>query len=146
MLFLPMPSNHGVWSRFNFQLRLAHFLMKHSAKLGKGIEKISQTAMDALVAYPWPGNVRELENVIERAVIISQGAQLELGEWLPKPIAGSHSSGFMTLEQHERQHILEALERTRWQVSGKRGAATMLGIKPTTLHARMKKLGIRKTP
>ena len=100
--------------------------------------------MDALVAYPWPGNVRELENVIERAVIISPGSQLGLGEWLPRPVAGSPISVFETLQQHEREHILAALKRTKWRVSGATGAAKLLGMKPTTLHARMKKLGIQK--
>ena len=101
--------------------------------------------MEALLAYPWPGNVRELENIIERGVILCQGSQLEAGEWLPKPLAFSlPSSRITTLEEREREHILKALEHTGWKVSGNGGAAVLLGLKPTTLEARMKKLGIRR--
>jgi transcriptional regulator with GAF, ATPase, and Fis domain len=100
--------------------------------------------MDALLAYPWPGNVRELENVIERAVILSEGPELELGEWLRAPAPAPAPPGVVPLDEAQRQHILRALELTGWVVSGKRGAAKVLGLKPTTLQARMKKLGIRR--
>ncbi|MCI0418674.1 MAG: PAS domain S-box protein [Acidobacteria bacterium] len=128
----------------DIQLLTEYFVSKHSKKVGKAIETIPTAALDALLAYPWPGNVRELENVIERAVIITQGPQLELGEWLPRPIVSPPESRFLTLEEGEREHILEALELTGWQVSGKKGAALHLGLKPTTLEARMKKLGIKR--
>ncbi len=121
-----------------------HFVRKFSQKLGKTIEAVSQPTLDALSAYPWPGNVRELENVIERSVIISHGPTLELGEWLPKPKASPGEGPFLTLAEHERQHILQALEVTGWRVSGPHGAAALLGLKPTTLEARMKKLGITR--
>ena len=100
--------------------------------------------MEALQAYAWPGNVRELENVIQRAVILSQGPHLDLSGWLPTSGAGPHGRAIRTLEELERDHILAVLGETGWQVSGARGAATLLGIKPTTLEARMKKLGIRR--
>ena len=125
-------------------LLVRHFVQKFSQKLGKKIEAVSQATLDALAAYPWPGNVRELENVIERAVIVSQGPTLELGEWLPKPKASPGEGPFLTLAETERQHILQALETTGWRVSGPRGAAVLLGLKPTTLEARMKKLGITR--
>ncbi len=100
--------------------------------------------MDALRAYPWPGNVRELENVIERALVLSQGPQLELGEWLPKRGVSPTGAGVPTLEELESEQIVKTLEMTGWRVSGEKGAAKLLGLKPTTLEARMKKLGIKR--
>jgi len=125
-------------------LLVKYFAVKHGKKMGRNIETIPQTAMDMLVAYGWPGNVRELENVIERSVILSPGTQLELGEWLPKKDLSSSAKPIPTLEELERQHIIGALERTGWRVSGEKGAAKLLNIKPTTLEARIKKLGIKK--
>jgi transcriptional regulator with GAF, ATPase, and Fis domain len=131
--------------RGDIELLARRFTLKFANKLGKRIEEISPKAMEALLAYPWPGNVRELENIIERGVILCQGSQLEAGEWLPKPLAFSlPSSRIMTLEEREREQILKALEHTGWKVSGNGGAAVLLGLKPTTLEARMKKLGIRR--
>ena len=93
--------------------------------------------------------MRELANVIERAVIISSGCLLELGDWLgsvASPQAGvmTSGSGVSTLEEIEREHICQVLELSGWQVSGEKGAAKLLGLKPTTLEARMKKLGIKR--
>jgi DNA-binding NtrC family response regulator len=121
------------------------FAIKYGAKLGKRMKTISQKTLETLLAYPWPGNVRELESVIERAVILSPGTQLELGEWfsIPKDTASS-AAHIPTLEELQREHIMTALELTGWRVSGEKGAARLLGIKPTTLEARMKKLGIRR--
>ena len=125
-------------------LLATYFIKKYTADLGKRIDSVAQSAMEALKAYPWPGNIRELEHVIERAVILSPGPQLELGEWLPKPTATSGAPAPATLEEVERAHILETLERTGWRVSGEQGAAKLLGLKPTTLEARMQKLGITR--
>jgi len=88
--------------------------------------------------------VRELENVIERAVIVSQGKELKLDDWLPyaNPTAGESSP--LKLEELERSHILKVLEMTGWRISGQRGAAKILDIKPTTLRSRMEKLGIKR--
>ena len=122
-----------------------YFVMKYGTKLGKRIETIPQKTMDALRAYPWPGNVRELENVIERALVLSQGPQLELGEWLPKPRVTPTGARVPTLEELESEQIIKTLEMTGWRVSGEKGAAKLLGMKPTTLEARMKKLGIKRT-
>jgi len=125
-------------------LLVKHFVMKYNGKLGKRVETIAEKTMNALHDYSWPGNVRELENVIERAVIVSMGSQLELGEWLPKPGITEMGARILMLEELEREHIIKTLELTGWRVSGERGAAKLLGLKPTTLDARMKKLGITR--
>ena len=123
-----------------------HFASKYSAKFGRDIQTISQKAMDSLLSYNWPGNVRELENIIERAIIVSQGRHLDFGDWFSKDVVSSEDARMLTLEELERQHISNALELARWTVRGEQGAAKMLGMKPTTLEARIKKLGIeRKT-
>jgi formate hydrogenlyase transcriptional activator len=128
----------------DISLLVRYFVMKYGTKLGKRIEAVPQTAMHALLAYPWPGNVRELENVIERAVILSQGPQLELGDWLPRFAGPGRRERVATLEELERDHITRTLELTGWRVSGEKGAAKVLGLRPTTLEARMKKLGIER--
>ncbi len=125
-------------------LLVKYFAVKYGKKMGRNIETIPQTAMDVLLAYGWPGNVRELANVIERSVILSPGTQLELGEWLPKQGLSSGAKPIPTLEELEREHIIGVLESTGWRVSGEKGAAQLLDIKPTTLEARIKKLGIKK--
>jgi formate hydrogenlyase transcriptional activator len=121
-----------------------YFTQKHAARLGKRIPGVPAATMEALLAYAWPGNVRELENVIERAVILSQGAHLDLAGWRPMPNASHSGEAIQTLEECERAHILAVLEVTGGRVSGERGAAKLLGMKPTTLEARMKKLGINR--
>jgi formate hydrogenlyase transcriptional activator len=121
-----------------------YFVQKFSAKAGKSIEAIPQRVMSALQNYHWPGNIRELENIIERAVIISRGPKLELGDWFVKGETPATESAIPTLESLEKRHILEVLEKTSWRVSGAQGAARILGLKPTTLEARMKKLGIAR--
>ena len=123
-------------------LLVNHFVMKYGAKIGKKIETIPQKVVDALQGYYWPGNVRKLENIIKRAVIISEGKQLQLGDWLPKTGTASYLSHISTLEEREKKHSAEVLKLTGWRIRGERGAANILGIKPTTLEARMNKLGI----
>jgi DNA-binding NtrC family response regulator len=93
--------------------------------------------------YPWPVNVRELENVIERAVISSSGPKLRRAEGL-KPSRQDFPPPLKTMEAVEFDHIVQVLEHTEWKVSGKNGAAEILGLKRGTLRARMQKLGIRK--
>ena len=121
-----------------------HFIRKFTARTGKKIETVPQKVMAALQGYHWPGNVREVENIIERAVIISTGKQLKLEDWLSKTVISSKASHISTLAELEREHILEVLELARWRVSGESGAAKVLGLKPTTLEARMKKLSIQR--
>jgi len=121
-----------------------HFVEKFNSKTGKKIEAVPQPVMQTLHAYNWPGNVRELENIIERAVIISPGKQLQLGDWLPQKATESGSSKVLTLEELEKQHILQVLDLTKWRVRGKNGSAEILALKPTTLESRMLKLGIKR--
>ncbi len=124
-----------------------YFVLKYAAKLGKRIEAVPRGVLDRLAGYSWPGNIRELANVIERAVILSRGSALELEGLLPTdvaPPAARPARSAPTLEELERRHIVEVLEQTGWRVSGPRGAAVLLGLKPTTLEARMKKLGLRR--
>jgi transcriptional regulator of acetoin/glycerol metabolism len=90
------------------------------------------------------GNIRELENVIERAVIISPDKKLEIGDAIPNITRSRDGDNAVTLEDIERNHILNILKRTHWRVSGERGAAKILDINRTTLEARMKKLGIER--
>jgi transcriptional regulator of acetoin/glycerol metabolism len=97
--------------------------------------------MKTLQDYPWPGNVRELESVLERAVILCSGPVLQLADKLDissPPI----SSAIRTLEEVERNQILKIISETRWHIEGKDGAAAILGLHPSTLRARMHKLGI----
>ncbi len=125
-------------------LLVRHFCQKHEGKIGKKISSIAPDVMTALMDYDWPGNIRELENIIERAMILSRGNSLEYGEWIPvekMPLAKSQSARLGDLE---KEHILETLRKTGWKVSGEKGAAKILGLNPTTLEARMKKLGIKR--
>jgi transcriptional regulator of acetoin/glycerol metabolism len=97
--------------------------------------------MKALQDYPWPGNVRELESIIERAVILCPGEVLQLADKLEMSCSPL-SSTLRTLEETERNQILKILSETRWRIEGRDGAAAILGIHPSTLRARMHKLGI----
>jgi formate hydrogenlyase transcriptional activator len=127
-------------------LLVQYFVRKFAANLVKKIDRIPERMMTALQRYQWPGNIRELEHVIERAVILSEGPELEPIDWLSPSNGKAGASKTLTLEEMERQHIVDVLEQTNWRVSGEKGAASILGLKPTTLEARMKKLGIeRKT-
>jgi formate hydrogenlyase transcriptional activator len=126
--------------------RLArHFAMFYSSKMGKPVGALSEDVLEKLTAYSWPGNVRELQNVIERAVILSSRGRIALGDLVPgAPVGESPKTPARSLEELEREHILSVLEETGWRVSGDRGAAKILGLKRTTLEARMKKLGIHR--
>ena len=117
------------------------FIREFSATLGKSIDSIRQEDVAGLQRYSWPGNVRELRNVIERAMIRSTGPVLEID--IP---SGSARKGAATLEELERNHIRGILKSTGWRVRGSGGAAEILGLKPTTLDYRMKRLGIRRPP
>jgi formate hydrogenlyase transcriptional activator len=140
-----------------------YFVQKFSRRLNKAVAYIPAEAMEALSSYSWPGNIRELENLIERAVLLSPGKELRVPISELKPVASAAESGadssssstsltsltsapssISTLEDAERQHILRALRQTEWRIAGAKGAAVILGIKRTTLQARMRKLGIRR--
>jgi transcriptional regulator with GAF, ATPase, and Fis domain len=98
--------------------------------------------------YDWPGNVRELENMIERALILSKGDTLEYGDWIPCiKVTSSDTNGKVSLvkmDEVEKEHIISVLEKTNWKVSGEKGAAKLLGLHPSTLDSRMKKLDIKR--
>jgi formate hydrogenlyase transcriptional activator len=117
------------------------FIEQYSRRLGKQITSIQKETMQALQDYPWPGNVRELESVIERAVILCPGPVLQLADELEN-LSLPLSSTVRTLEEMERNQILKTLSETRWRIEGKDGAAAILGLPPSTLRARMHKLGI----
>jgi PAS domain S-box-containing protein len=124
-----------------------YFAEKFARKYGLKITKIPKPTMEALHSYPWPGNVRELANVIERAVITSPGPVLRLAEKVDAPSTSAQVKDNRegTLCDVERAHILKILEETTWRIEGPSGAAQLLGINPSTLRARMKKLGIKRT-
>ena len=119
------------------------FVHEFAERMGKGIRSIPKKSMDALQEYPWPGNIRELRNVIEHAVILSPGDVLHVK--VPRT-KSAESSRILTRREMERQHILEALERTGWRIKGPDGAAEKLGMKPTTLHSMLNRLGIPRPP
>ena len=125
-------------------LLVKYFLKKYNAKTGKRVEIITQDVMEKLCRYHWSGNIRELENIIERAVITSKGSKLILGEWLTKDEIDKSALNILSLDEMEKQYIIDILEKTSWKVSGENGAAKILEINPQTLVSRMKKLGIQK--
>jgi len=132
--------------REDIPLLVRYFAQKYARRMKKPIDTVPVKAMAALTEYHWPGNVRELENFIERAVILSRGAELqlplaELKQRTKIPEAAT-SNGLATLEHAEREHIMRALGESRWVIGGPSGAAARLGMKRTTLQSRMRKLGI----
>jgi formate hydrogenlyase transcriptional activator len=128
-------------------LLVSHFVREFSQRMNKRIDTIAPTTMEALMSYDWPGNVRELQNIIERAVILSTDRVLELparnlGWAAGAAISQNHPNLRVAVHEMERQKILTALEQANWKVSGPNGAATLLGVKRTTLASRMQVLGI----
>jgi formate hydrogenlyase transcriptional activator len=117
------------------------FIKKFKTIMGKRVESIHKKSMEALQQYAWPGNIRELRNVIEHAMIISQGKILEIE--VPS-ISDSSPPHAYILEDVERKHIIKVLRKTRWRIYGNNGAAIVLGLKPTTLYSQMKRLGIKR--
>jgi len=126
-----------------------HFAAKAARKLGRTLDGISPAFVERAGAHDWPGNIRELENLVERAIIMSNGGVLDAVELFspasPSEKAPSVAAGDATLEEMERAHIRRVLESTRWAIEGERGAARILGLNPSTLRGRLRKLGIRKT-
>ena len=151
--------------RSDIPLLTSFFVERFARQLGKQGIAIAQETIDALTQYDWPGNIRELQNVIERAVVLSQGPILRLGrDLLPfsnddpepanevgdgtssdKPKSEGDLSAHLSLQQVEKRHILEVLAKTEWVIEGPRGAAKLLGLHPNTLRSRMKRLGIGRS-
>jgi formate hydrogenlyase transcriptional activator len=116
-------------------------------QMGRHISTVPQEVMRALQSYSWPGNVRELENVVERAVIMSRGPVLQFAEQLsavPAPVEMVRDTAPTGLADMERSHIQRTLVELKWKIEGKAGAAHVLGLKPSTLRTRMKKLNIHR--
>jgi formate hydrogenlyase transcriptional activator len=150
---------------------LVHFLVpRFAARVGMRIDSVAKATLERLSRYSWPGNVRELENVLERAVILSNGPTLEIDPEVFASQAAARSAGagplapsdsesdgqaaagagatppLESLEANMRNHILAALEQSGWVIDGPRGAAKILSLHPNTLRSRMKKLGIVRPP
>ena len=133
----------------DIELLAQHFAQVHGQRLGREVRAISAHMMRQLREYSWPGNVRELEGVIQRAIISSTGPVIDLADKLQLPLATrddgmprvlSHS--IAELKSVERDHILSVLEESDWKISGTDGAASRLGVPPSTLRSKMKKLSI----
>jgi formate hydrogenlyase transcriptional activator len=131
------------------------FMGRLARRFGKSVEVVAPQTMDRLVRYAWPGNVRELQNVVERAVILTTSATLEVGPEMlraaPAPAApapttpeAEDASLDAMLRDVETRHVLAALERAGWVIEGSRGAARILGLHPNTLRSRIEKLGIKR--
>ncbi|HEX2929217.1 MAG TPA: sigma 54-interacting transcriptional regulator, partial [Candidatus Binatia bacterium] len=127
-------------------LLVNHFVETFNRKLGRNITSISSATLKALQRYSWRGNIRELANVIERAVINSQGPTLQLADKLEDKNypADTAENDTRLLIEVERNHIVKILNSTGWKIEGRRGAATILGMKSSTLRTRLAKLGIHR--
>lgn len=117
------------------------FVKEFNKSMGKKISTIKNKTMNLLNHYSWPGNIRELKNVIERAMILTDGSELKFDR-LETQTIDSQTGG--TLDEIQIAHIKQTLEMTGWRISGKSGAAQILGLKPTTLRSKMEKLGIER--
>jgi transcriptional regulator with GAF, ATPase, and Fis domain/tetratricopeptide (TPR) repeat protein len=123
-----------------------YFLDKYGTAMGKPVCQVHREEMKKLIAYRWPGNVRELEHIVQRALVVSDGGRinftsLDQGLTSQEPQGGLRS---MLLDDVEKDHVRKVLGKTLWKVKGPNGAAAILGLKPTTLFSRMKKLGIKR--
>jgi formate hydrogenlyase transcriptional activator len=145
-------------------LLVHYFVSRFAAKIGRKIARVAPETMPQLASYSWPGNVRELENVIERAVILSRGPDLQIAaemlletapaaplaqttpaQTAPLPAHAGPAAGAVSLEDVERSHIVTVLAQTKWRIEGPQGAARVLNMNPSTLRSRIKKLGIQRT-
>lgn len=130
--------------REDIPLLVRYFTQKYSQRMNKQIEQIPSDTLTTLSRYHWPGNVRELENLMERAVILSQGTELHVPLAELKATARGGAQPVTTLEAAEREHILRALQEANWVIGGPSGAAARLGMKRTTLQSKMQKLDIAR--
>ncbi|ALM50460.1 Fis family transcriptional regulator [Flavobacterium psychrophilum] len=130
-------------------LLINHFISYFNVSLGKNIIGISSRGIQDAMEYDWPGNIRELENLVERAVLVSQGNNIKRLDILASGstetvTVDSSSDGFKSIEQNERDHILIALKKCKGKVWGAGGAAELLNLPPSTLNSKIKKLGIKR--
>lgn len=131
-------------------LLIDHFIRYYSAKTGKPARLVSNPSLQKLMQYDWPGNIRELQHLVERSILldsaeISPGMAMSVA--VPPSVTPSGGAGHMplkTMEELERDYITTVLEQCNFRISGKGGAAEILNLPPTTLHSRIKKLGIKK--
>jgi formate hydrogenlyase transcriptional activator len=136
--------------RNDIPLLVWFFITNLQVRFGKTFETVPSRVMDALISYDWPGNVRELRNIVERAMILSPGARLELDDTFPERVRTKRAATRTPKQQSEnlkdveREHIVRVLEKCDWKVRGKNGAAECLGLKRSTLQSRMKRLGIQR--
>ena len=135
-----------------------YFKTRLAAHIGKQIAPLTAEIIEVLQTYDWPGNVRELEHTIQRAVTVCQGSQIvleDLGSYRSRipgaaldlvwtSLSGSQDREVVPLDEFERLYILEVLKTTNWKVKGTEGAAARLGLPPSTLYSKMKKLGIKR--
>jgi formate hydrogenlyase transcriptional activator len=129
--------------REDIPLLVEHFVGVFSKKMGKTITSVAPSALEALRSYLWPGNVRELANVIERAVITTTGTVLQISNFTETLSAAAPHKLSKTLEEVEREHIIAVYEAMGWKIEGPDGAAKILGLPPSTLRSRMRKLKIQ---
>ena len=127
-------------------LLVRYFVRQICLRMDRHVESIPPGAMDALLQWHWPGNVRELENLMERSVILSEGAVLRvpLSELRPLTLPEDSELPNQNLDHAERQHIVRVLRETHGKISGPHGAAIRLGLKRTTLQSKMQRLGISR--
>ncbi|TCN56534.1 response regulator [Flavobacterium circumlabens] len=126
-----------------------HFIAVYSSKTGKNVTEIAESALKSLLSYQWPGNIRELENLIERSILL---AKTDTIEHIPLPAFdevkinnNSNEWYFKTIQENEREHIINVLEKCNGRIRGTGGASEILGLPPTTLASRMQKLGIKRS-
>ena len=131
--------------RDDIPLLVNYFVTKHSRRLGKQIESVPASVMQALTRWDWPGNIRELENFIERSVILTPGPLLRAPLSELQSFSAPPKREAATLEDADREHILRVLRETKGVIAGPGGAAARLGLKRTTLNSKLKKLGIERS-
>ena len=135
--------------REDIPLLASHFIRRFATKTGRNINAMTDSVMQELMQYSWPGNIRELEHMIERSVLQETGdtiKHIQLPSPRRCPISSSSKEDFVpkSIDQHERECILKTIKHCRGRISGEHGAARLLGVPPSTLNSKMKRLGIRR--